>query len=267
MRKYDYLIEEKKTLNESFNRLVDIIKVLRVECPWDREQTHQSLIPCLKEEAYETIDAIQENNDENLKEELGDVLLQVVFHGIIANETSKFTLVDIINAECEKMIRRHPHVFSENEDKTIDKVLETWEDIKCKEHKVGSQTNRLYSVPNALPALIKSLKIQKKAAESGFDWESIDGSINKIDEETEELKIAIKANDITNIEEELGDLLFTIVNASRFLKVDPEEALIKTTDKFIRRFEFIEDNSNKEMTELTLEEMDMLWNKAKQNGL
>lgn len=267
MSEYDHLFEEKKTLDEAFIRLVDLIKILRVECPWDKEQTHKSLIPCLKEEAYEAIDAINEENKENLKEELGDVLLQVVFHGIIANESSEFSLIDVINEECEKMIRRHPHIFSNKQDKTIDKVLKTWEDIKCKEHKALSQTDRLNSVPKALPALIRSSKIQKKAAESGFDWESVDGSINKIDEETEELKMAIKAKDEANIEEELGDLLFAVVNASRFLKVNPEEALIKTTDKFIRRFEFIENNAEKEISDLTLEQMDELWDKAKENGL
>jgi len=267
MRDYEHVLRESSELNEAFIRLYNLIKILRVECPWDKEQTHESLVSCMKEEAYEVIEAISKKDIKNLREELGDVLLQVVFHGIIAEELSEFELIDVINQECEKMIRRHPHVFQEKEDKTIDKVLKTWEDIKCNEHLSQNQTERLKGVPKALPALIRSSKVQKKARESGFDWEDVNGALDKINEETKELIEAINANDNKNIEEEIGDLLFAVVNASRFLKVNPEEALVKTTEKFIRRYEFIENNADKRMEDMSLDEMDSLWDEAKKKGL
>ncbi|NLY82379.1 MAG: nucleoside triphosphate pyrophosphohydrolase [Clostridiales bacterium] len=268
--KYEYLYDAKEELDESFLRLVEIIKILRTECPWDKVQTHETLIPCMKEEAYEAIDAIYNKDIKNLREELGDVLLQVVFHGIIAEESYEFKLSDVINEESEKMIRRHPHVFSEKEDKSIDKVLETWEDIKSIEHSINKETDRLVSVPKALPALIRSYKIQKKVAEVGFDWEDINGAIEKIDEETIELKEAIVENNYEHIFEELGDLLFAVVNVARFAKVNPEEALVKTSEKFIRRFKFIEEealNMGEPIESLSLDEMEILWQKAKENGL
>ncbi|MBK5253972.1 MAG: nucleoside triphosphate pyrophosphohydrolase [Peptostreptococcaceae bacterium] len=268
--KYEYLYDNKEEPDEAFLRLFNIIKILRIECPWDKIQTHETLIPCMKEETYEAIDAIYNKNIENLREELGDVLLQVVFHGIIAEETSEFELSDVINEECEKMIRRHPHVFSEKEDKSIDKVLETWENIKCSEHSIINKTDKLRSVPKTFPALIRSYKIQKKAAEVGFDWEDINGAIDKIDEETIELKEAIIENDYKHISEELGDLLFAVVNVARFAKVNPEESLVNTSEKFINRFNYIEEealNMGETMEKLSLEEMETLWNKAKEKGL
>lgn len=260
------LSKESITEEEAFSRLRDIVRVLRKECPWDKAQTHQSLKSCLLEEAYEVVDAINNNDDENLEEELGDLLLQVIFHGVLAEEANSFDLLGVINRECEKMIRRHPHVFFKEKIDTIDKVLDKWENVKRKERGNSSHTERLMEVPKALPALLRSYKLQAKAAQAGFDWEEVAAAFLKLEEELLELKVAMSQDDQDAMTEELGDLLFSVVNVARFLKVNPEEALNSTSVKFIRRFSEIErkaEASGKNLEEMSLEEMDKLWEGAK----
>ena len=272
-KEYIHLSQAAETPQEAIGRLKDIISILRRECPWDRVQTHESLRSCMTEEAYEVVEAIDTGSKENLEEELGDVMLQVVFHANLAEESGNYDLTDVINGECEKMIRRHPHVFlektSNNDAKSIDNVLEKWENIKAKEKKSAENLHILQGVPNALPALTRATKIQKKAADVGFDWDDISGALAKVTEETCELTEAIQHRENKQrLEEELGDLLFSVVNVSRFLKVDPEEALRATTRKFMRRFAYIEDRSlacGRHLTDMTLEEMDRLWEEAKQS--
>lgn len=269
---YKHLADEAKTDEESLARLKEIITILRKECPWDRVQTHQTLTTGMIEEAYEVVEAINNGDMDNLEEELGDVMLQVVFHANLAEESETFELKSLINRECDKMIRRHPHVFLEekvnNHTKTIDNVLEKWENIKASEKAGQSQTAILSQVPLALPALTRAAKVQKKAAEVGFDWDHVSYAMDKVKEETTELIEAYNDNlDENRIREELGDLLFSVVNVARFLKINPEEALKFTTDKFIRRFNYVEEQGlacGKSMEEMTLEEMDKLWDKAKE---
>ena len=270
---YEHLYNSASTEREALARLKEIVTVLRKECPWDREQTHKSLTGGMVEEAYEVVEAINKNDMVNLEEELGDVMLQVVFHSIMAEESGDFELKSVINRECEKMIRRHPHVFLEertnNGTKTIDNVLEKWENIKASEKAYQSQSNILTEVPLALPALTRAAKVQKKAANVGFDWNDVSYAIDKVKEETSELVDAYKCGEVcgTQITEELGDLLFSVVNVARFLKVNPEEALRLTTDKFIRRFTYVEEQGlacGKSMEDMSLEEMDKLWDKAKE---
>lgn len=265
-QEYKKLTEKAESQSQAIDRLVEIIEILRVECPWDREQTHKSLRVCMIEEAYEVAEAIDKDDTANLREELGDVLLQVVFHSSLAKEKNDFNLTDVVNEECEKMIRRHPHVFLGETAKTVDKVLEKWENIKVKEYGDSSCTARLKKVPNALPALIRSCKVQKKAAEVGFDWDDSSGAFAKLAEETEELIEAFNVSDKAAITEELGDLLFSVVNVSRFLGVEPEAALEQATEKFIRRFEHVETESEKSgrsIEDMSLGELNELWEKAK----
>ena len=270
-KEYEHLMTSAQNSEDAITRLKEIIAILRVECPWDKKQTHETLRACMLEEAYEVVDAINEKNNENLEEELGDVILQVVFHSNLAEESGLFNLTDVINKECEKMIRRHPHVFLDknvnNGANSIDKVLEKWENIKAAEKKATSTTSRMDSVPKALPALTRATKIQKRAAEVGFDWDDISGALEKIKEETDEVIEASKEIDaVDHVSEELGDLLFSVVNAARFLKVDPEEALNSATRKFVRRFSYVEQQSlacGKQLEDMSLEEMDLLWDEAK----
>ena len=217
------------------------------------------------EEAYEVIEAIEKCDDENLREELGDVLLQVVFHANIASEENRFALKDIANEECEKMIRRHPHVFGDVPNNLDAKgVLSQWDDIKKLEKKSNTQTESMNEIPRGLPALYRAEKVQKKAAKVGFDWDDVSGAFDKVLEETSEIKEAILNKDQDEIEKEVGDLLFAAVNVSRMLDVDPEEALNNTTAKFIRRFSYVEQNMQAGMS---LEELDKLWDAAKDKGL
>lgn len=269
---YNHVYESRDNYKESIERLYEIIKILRKECPWDKEQTHETLRKGMIEEAYEVVEAINNSDKANLKEELGDVLLQVIFHSSLSEENEGFTLNDVINMECEKMIRRHPHVFLEEKDnknvKTIDKVLEKWENIKAREKNETNISSSIKKVPKALPALSRAYKVQKKAADVGFDWEDISGAFDKIKEETDELIKAYEEapNNKKDLEEELGDLLFSCVNASRFLKVDPEVSLTCTIDKFIRRFNYVESTAlscGRDLREMSLSEMDELWNRAK----
>ena len=251
----------------NFKRLLDIMAQLRSPegCPWDREQTPQSLKPYLIEETYEVLEAIDQNNDENIAEELGDLLLQVVFHAQIASEESRFTIDDVTQAISDKLIRRHPHVFGDVEAKTPDEVVKNWESIKAKE-KPKKKTSVLDGVPPQLPALFKARRLQEKAARVGFDWDDIDDVAAKVKEETQELVQAKKSGQQQHIEEEFGDLLFSLVNLARYLNICPEEALTQTNNKFRRRFQYIEQELSqvkKTPQEATLEEMDALWEKAK----
>jgi len=261
MIKYKYTFEE----------LLDIMKLLRSEngCPWDREQNHDTLKKYMIEETYEVLEAIDLKDKDKLCEELGDLLLQVVFHAQIAREQEEFTMDDVITGICRKMILRHTHVFGEVKADTADDVVVNWEEIKKKEKGMKSQTEVLKSVPSNLPALMRSYKVQQKAAQVGFDWDNIEDAFSKVLEEIDELKDVYKSKDVERIKDELGDALFSIVNLSRFVKVQPELALTGTINKFIERFEFIEKEAAKAgkiLQEMSLAEMDELWNKAKRQN-
>ena len=254
---------ESKAIEKEFIEFVKIVKRLRNECPWDKEQTHASLRRCLLEESYEVLEAIDNNNLDELKKELGDLLLQVVFHTLIAEEKNEFSLSDVINLETEKLVARHPHVFDNLKVSGSDEVKANWEKLKSKE----GRESILDSVPKELPALFKAYRIQEKASKVGFDWKEEKPVYQKILEEIEELKKNIDSGtDQREIEDEFGDVLFSIVNYSRFLKVNPEDALRKTIEKFIMRFNKIEDyakSSKKKLEDMTLEKMDEIWSASK----
>ena len=250
----------------TFSDLVDIIARLRGEggCPWDAEQTHESIKKNLIEEAYEATEAIDSGKGEVMADELGDLLLQIVFHAQIGKEDGEFTIADVTNAVCEKMIRRHPHVFADTTVENSDEVLVNWEKIKKQEKGQKSATESMLSVSKYLPALMRAGKVQEKAAKVGFDWENPEEALQKVREETEELSRALKEN--SNIEEEIGDLLFATVNTARLAGVDAEEALVGATLKFIKRFTFVEENAHKQgkkLDTMTINEMDELWNMSK----
>ncbi|MDD4564560.1 MAG: nucleoside triphosphate pyrophosphohydrolase [Eubacteriales bacterium] len=266
--KYAKYYKEGKTTEEAIKRLEDIISVLRSDegCPWDKAQTHKSIRSCLLEEAYEAADAIDKEDFDNLEEELGDVLLQVIFHADLANDEQRFDLRSIANRESDKMLRRHPHVFLNKNTESVDKAIEKWENVKRNEKVTSTHTETLKNVPDALPALIRSYKIQKKASEVGFDWEDVSYAFSKVKEETSELLEVYQSGVATNIKEEVGDLLFAVVNVARFLGVNPEEALNQTSSKFIDRFSFIEESAvvqGKRLEDMSLEEMDKLWEQSK----
>jgi len=247
-------------------KLTELMKLLRSPrgCAWDRVQTRESIIPFVLEEAYEVVGAIESGQDARIKEELGDLLLQVVFLSELARETGSFDIDDVIDGSLEKMTRRHPHVFGEVTAKTPEEVLKNWHEIKKAEGK--DDNGYLAGICTALPALLRADKVSKKAAKTGFDWKDAAGAIEKFDEELTELKEAVKNKDQRHIEEELGDLLFTIVNIGRLLKVNPEEALRKTTTKFTSRFHFIENSLTAKGSSLEkagVEEIEELWARAK----
>lgn len=252
----------------TYNDLLDIMARLRSPggCPWDREQDHKSLKRYLIEETYEVLEAIDEENPAKLCDELGDVLLQVVFHAQIAKENGRFDMSDVVHGVSSKMINRHPHVFGEAEAETPDDVMEIWEKVKKKEKGQETQTKVLKSVPGNLPSLMRSYKVQEKAAQVGFDWDKPEDAFQKVEEEVQELKKACESGNQAEIEEELGDLLFAVVNVSRFYKVQPELALAATINKFIKRFEYVETRSaqqGKSLENMTLAEMDALWDECK----
>lgn len=252
----------------TFEDLLQIMETLRSEqgCPWDREQTHESIKKYMIEETYETLEALDSGDRRKFADELGDLLLQIVFHAQIAKEQGTFDIEDVISLICQKMVDRHTHVFGEMKADTADEVLDNWEQIKKKEKGLKSQTQVLKDVSTYLPALMRSYKIQDKASKVGFDWDNVKDAMEKVKEEINELEEVYNSENMEKIEEEVGDLLFAVVNVARFFKIQPELALTKTIEKFIRRFEYIERNSkkyNKKLEEMTLEEMDMLWNEAK----
>lgn len=247
-------------------KLVDIMAALRSEngCPWDREQTRNSLGPFLVEETYEVLEALDEGNPEIIKEELGDLLFQVVFHCQIAKEKKEFDMSDVIEKISEKMIRRHPHVFGKTKFKSKEHFRKYWEDEKRREGK--KRESILEGVPKALPSLLRAHKLQKKAAGVGFDWKKTEDVLKKLNEELKEFKSALKKKKQSEIEDELGDIFFMLVNISRFVGVNPEDALRKTISKFISRFRYIEMKTaeqGKRLSDMALEEMDALWDEAK----
>lgn len=252
----------------TFQDLLDIMTLLRSEngCPWDREQNHESLKKYLIEETYEVLEAIDLKNTDKLSEELGDVLLQVVFHAQIGKDAGTFTIDDVITGICRKMILRHTHVFGNDKADTPDEVVSNWEEIKKKEKGLKNQAGVLKDVPSILPALMRGYKVQQKAAQVGFDWDNISDVIKKVHEEIGELEEVIEGDDKDRIADEMGDCLFSLVNLSRFLKIQPELALTGTIEKFIKRFEYVESKSiesGRKMEEMTLQEMDRLWEASK----
>ncbi len=259
----------KNKLNEqaitNFEKLVQLVKILRSEsgCDWDKAQTSDSLIPYFIEEVYELIDSIDKKDHKNIKEELGDVMLHLVFQAQISNEKGSYTINDVLKNINTKLVDRHPNVFNKSSQLKSAKI--NWESQKHLEKERGS---RLDGVPNILPSIIFSQRIQEKASSAGFDWDDIEDVWLKIDEEINELKIAQKKNDIDNIHEEIGDLLFTVINLSRHLGISAENALRKSNKKFIRRFQLLENeisDSNKTIDECSLEDLNKLWDKIKSN--
>lgn len=235
-------------------------------CPWDREQDHHSIRNDFIEETYEAAEAIDRENREELCEELGDVLLQIVFHCQIEREQQGFDFTDVCDGICKKLIERHPHVFGNVSVENSDEVLENWDKIKQKSKHQDTFTDTLKSVPAAYPALMRAQKIQKRAKKAGFDWDDVDGAFKKLDEEINELKAAVAEKNDSHIFEEYGDMLFSAVNVSRFLKIDSEQALNGATNKFVSRFEKVENLANQkgiDMKSSTLETLDKLWNEAK----
>ena len=251
-----------------FDDLCAIMEILRSEngCPWDREQDHKSIRNNLLEETYEAVEGIDNGDSEILKEELGDVLLQVVFHARIAQVENDFDIDAVADGVCKKLILRHPHVFGTVEVEDSEEVLRNWDAIKRTEKSQATYYDTLDSVPRAFPALMRSSKVQKRAAKAGFDWDEKSDVFSKLDEEVAELKEADSTGDKEQIFEEFGDLLFAAVNLSRFLKVNAEEALVFATDKFMRRFKSVEEEvlaSGRDMKELSLAELDSIWDKVK----
>ncbi|MBR0501676.1 MAG: nucleoside triphosphate pyrophosphohydrolase [Paludibacteraceae bacterium] len=249
---------------KAFQRLLDVMDELRLKCPWDKKQTFESLRANTIEETYELCDAIMKKDMKEIRKELGDVLLHIVFYSKIASETEEFDIADVCNSLCDKLIFRHPHVFGEGAAKTAGEVEQTWEQIKRKE-KDGNKTV-LSGVPEALPALIKAYRIQDKARNVGFDWHEKEQVWNKVKEELNELQVEVNNQDAEKMEEEFGDLMFSMINAARLYKINPENALEKCNQKFIRRFNYVEQKSkenNIDLKDMSLEEMDRYWNEAK----
>lgn len=249
--------------------LVEIVGLLRAPggCPWDREQTHRSIRRDLLEEAYEVAEAIDQGSPEHLKEELGDLLLQVVFHAVLAQEEGQFGLDDVADGICKKLIYRHPHVFGDVTVGSAGEVLRNWEELKKKEKHQTSQADAADAVARSLPALWRAEKVQKKAAKVGFDWPDVSGALDKVVEETAELRAAIDGDG--DASEELGDLLFAAVNVGRFLKADPEASLTAATDKFAARFRRVEESAKargRTLEGMSLAELDELWDEAKQQA-
>lgn len=254
-------------VGNQFEELVKIVSELRAPdgCPWDREQTNQSLLPYFIEEAYELIESVDEKNWENVKEELGDLLLHVVFQGSIAEQDGKFQLVESLLTVNEKLIRRHPHVFGDAQADEAFHAKQNWEAAK---HKEKGRDSRLDGVPKNLPALVRAQRLQQKASYAGFDWDKVEQVWEKIHEEILELKEAQLSNNKKHIEEEIGDVIFAVVNLARFLDISAENSLRKTNKKFINRFKKVEEGikeQGKEIDDATLEEMDSIWNEAKRN--
>jgi len=251
------------TMNEySFEHLLDIMKRLRKECPWDREQTHDSIKGHTIEEVYEVVEAIDHKQYDELKSELGDLLLHIVFHAEIARGDGRFTIDDVLHGIIDKLVRRHPHIFGDVQVKDANDVKKNWEQIKMQE----GRESVIDGIPDVLPALLKAHRMQEKASKVGFDWPHRDDVWKKVAEEIEELKLALDGNNQDEVESEFGDLLFALVNYARFVHVNPEDALRKAINKFSHRFRFIEKrlrDEGKDIVAVSLEEMDAIWEDAK----
>lgn len=254
--------ERNKEALESFERLLDIMDELREKCPWDRKQTFETLRHLTIEETYELADAIIENDTDEIKKEVGDLLLHIVFYAKIGSEENAFDIKSVIDSLNEKLIRRHPHIYGDEKVENSEQVKENWEQIKLKE---GIKST-LSGVPKTLPALVKAYRIQDKARGVGFDWDNSQQVWEKVEEEIEELKEEVSNSNKEKIEQEFGDTLFALINYARFIDVNPETALERTNKKFINRFQFIEEKAlqqGRSLKDMTLEEMDKIWNEAK----
>ena len=248
---------------EAFLRLVEIMNDLREKCPWDKKQTIQSLRQMTIEETYELVDAITEEDWKGIKEELGDMLLHIVFYAKIGSEQKKFELDEVINGICEKLITRHPHIYGDVKVNDAEDVKKNWEKIKLKEGKKSV----IGGVPKSLPAMVKAMRLQEKAKQVGFEWDNTEQVWEKVEEEMTELKSAIAGGNHAEMEEEFGDVVFSLINYARFLQIDAENALEKTNKKFIHRFTQMEEKalqSGKNLNDMTLQEMDAIWNLIKQ---
>ncbi len=245
---------------KAFMRLVEIMDDLREKCPWDKKQTIHSLRKLTIEETYELADAIMEEDYEGISEEIGDLFLHLIFYAKIGSEKQAFTLESALNKICDKLIKRHPHIYGDVKVDSEEDVKKNWEQIKLSEGKKSV----LQGVPQSLPAVIKALRLQEKTATVGFEWDNIGDVWEKVEEEKAELEEAVNSQDKAKIEEEFGDLMFALVNYARFLDLDPEAALERVNKKFKSRFEYIEDKADKPLQDMTLGEMDALWNEAKQ---
>lgn len=253
--------------SEALARVIDTLDILRVKCPWDAKQTNLSLRPNTIEEVYELCDALLNDDNDNIRKELGDVLLHVLFYAKIGEEKGKFDIADVADALNSKLIFRHPHVFGDTQADTSEQVKQNWEELKLKEK--GGNKTVLSGVPKALPALIKADRITEKAANVGFDWQTREQVWDKVDEEMGEFRRAAESGERDAMEAEMGDLLFAVVNASRLYGINPENALDRTNAKFIARFNHIEQRAKEQgrsLREMSLEEMDALWNEAKKLG-
>jgi XTP/dITP diphosphohydrolase len=244
---------------EAFIRLVSIMDDLREKCPWDKKQTIHSLRKLTIEEMYELVDAISDDNYDGIKEEIGDIFLHLVFYAKIASEKNAFQLHEALDQICDKLIKRHPHIYGDVKVNSEEDVKKNWEQIKLSEGKKSV----LEGVPRALPAMIKAYRLQEKTATVGFEWTEVAEVWDKVEEEKQELEEAVSEGNREDIELEFGDLLFALINYARFLRIDPEAALEKVNKKFKKRFEYIEDQADKPLSEMTLNEMDRLWNAAK----
>lgn len=247
---------------QALSRLLDIMDDLREKCPWDKKQTLQTLKHLTVEETYELTDAIDKNDKEEIRKELGDLLLHIVFYSKIGSETNDFDFADVANGICEKLIHRHPHIYGDVKVENQEDVKRNWEKLKLQE----GRKSVLEGVPNNLPALLKAYRIQEKVKAIGFDWEEPHQVWDKVQEELQELQDEVKANNKQKIEEEFGDVLFSMINYARFLDINPEDALEKTNKKFIKRFMYLEQKateSGKSLNDMTLAEMDVYWNAAK----
>lgn len=255
-------MNSRETQLQAFGRLLDIMDDLREQCPWDRKQTFESLRPLTIEETYELADAILDKNLEEIKKELGDLMLHLVFYAKIGSEQKAFDVADVLNGICEKLIVRHPHIYGDVKVKNEEEVAQNWEKLKIKE----GRKSILEGVPRSLPSLVKAWRIQEKVSGVGFDWENKAQVFEKVEEELAEFKKEVNEENIQASEEEFGDLLFSLINYARFLDINPENALEKTNKKFIQRFQYIEEQAkknHKNIQEMSLEEMDEFWKEAK----
>lgn len=257
MKDQEDLIKQKK--GEAFIRLLDIMDDLREKCPWDRKQTFESLRILTLEECYELADAILKSDIDEIKEEIGDLMLHMVFYAKIAEERNAFNIADALHAVCDKLVSRHPHIYGDITVQDEEEVKRNWEQLKLLEGKKSV----LSGVPDSLPALIKAYRMQEKTAKVGFEWENADQVWDKVEEEIREFKEVADSGESDKIEDEFGDILFSLVNYARFKKIDPEAALAKVNLKFKQRFEYIESKAARPLTEMSLAEMDALWNEAK----